>query len=84
MSGGFGTGPSEGLRACQPPCGLGLGNALQLPDEDLASALRLFRAPEDGTVRRKCGRAFADHHGQPATVQVELFASADCVAGCFA
>ena len=40
MSFGLGTGPCEGLRACQPPCALGLGNTLQLPKDDLASALR--------------------------------------------
>ena len=33
----LGSGPSEGLRACQPLCGLGLGDALLLPKEDLAS-----------------------------------------------
>ena len=66
----------------QSSCGLGQGDALQLPKEDLASALRLFRAPEEGGVRRMCGRAVADHHGHPARVQVELFAVAHCVAGC--
>ena len=39
---GLGSGPSEGLRACQPPCGLGLGDALLLPKEDLASAVRIL------------------------------------------
>ena len=63
------------------PVGLGLGDAFQFPKKDLASALRLLRAPE-GTVRRMCGRAAADHHGHPARVQVELLASAHCGAGC--
>ena len=36
------SGPSEGLRACQLPCGLGLGDALLLPKEDLASAVRIL------------------------------------------
>ena len=47
---GFGLGLGEGLRASQFPCGVGLGNTLQLLKEDLASALRFFRAPEEGTV----------------------------------
>ena len=45
---GFGLGLREGLRASQFPCGL--GNTLQLLKEDLASALRFFRAPEEGIV----------------------------------
>ena len=72
---------AKGLRACQPPCGLGLGDASQFPKKDLA-VLCVFRAPEEGTVRRMCGRAVTDHHGHPAGVQVELSASADCIAGC--
>ena len=35
---------AKGLRACQPPCGFGLGR--RISKEDLASAVRLFRAPE--------------------------------------
>ena len=66
----------------QPPSGLGLGNTHQLPKEDLTSALRLFRAPEECTVRRMCGRAATNHHGHFARVQVELLAVAHCVAGC--
>ena len=49
-SGGFGTGPSEGLRACELPGGLGLGDALQVPNEDLADALWVLRAPEASAV----------------------------------
>ena len=41
----------------------------------------LFRAPEEGTVRRMCGRAAPDHHGL-ARVQVELVAFTNCAAGC--
>ena len=82
MSSCIGSGPGEGLRASQPPGGLGLGDALQLPKKDLASAVRLFRPPEEGTVRRMCGGAATDHHGHPARVQVELLAVAHCVAGC--
>ena len=67
-SGGVGTGPGEGLRAGQSSFCLGLGHALQLPTKDLASALRLFRAAEEGTVRKMCGRAVTDHHGHPARV----------------
>ena len=40
----------KGFRAGQPPGGLGLGDRLQYPKEDLAGALRLFGAPEEGAV----------------------------------
>ena len=50
--------------------------------EDIAGAVRLLRAPEASTVRRMRGGAASDHVGHLATVQVELFASADCIAGC--
>ena len=33
---GLGAGPGEGLRAGQSSCGVGLGDALQFPKEDLA------------------------------------------------
>ena len=36
---------AKGIRACQPPCGLRLGDSFQFAKEDLASAVRLFRAP---------------------------------------
>ena len=36
---GLGPGPGEGLRAGESPCGVGVGNALQFPKEDLAGAL---------------------------------------------
>ena len=36
----------EGIRACQLPGGLGLGDTLQFPKEDLVGPLRLFPAPE--------------------------------------
>ena len=36
--------------ARQPPCGVGSGDAHQLPKEDLASAMRVFRAPEASVV----------------------------------
>ena len=41
----LGSGPGEGLRAREPPCGVGLGDALRFPKEDLASAVRLFCEP---------------------------------------
>ena len=81
-SGGLGSGPSEGLRACQLPSGLGLGDTLRHSKEVLAGAVRSFRAAEEGTVRRMCGRASTDWHGHPARVQVGLLAFAHCVAGC--
>ena len=37
-SGGLGSGLGECLRAGQPSCGLGLGDALQFLEEDLAGA----------------------------------------------
>ena len=46
------------------------------------SAVRVFRAPEAGTVRRMCGRAAHDHHDYPARVEVELLALTNCVAAC--
>ena len=45
-------------KACERvslPAGLGLGNALQFSWKDLASAMRVLRAPEAGSVRRICG-----------------------------
>ena len=39
---GSGAGPGEGIGAGQSPCGVGLGDALQLPKEDLADALWVF------------------------------------------
>ena len=54
-----------------------LGDALKLPIEDLAGAVRVLRAPEACTVRRMCGGAAPDYHGYFARVKVELLASAD-------
>ena len=48
-------------RASQPSCRLGLGDALQLPKEDIAGAVWLFRAPEASAVRRMRGGAAPDH-----------------------
>ena len=50
-SGGLVSGPGEGLRAGQSSCCVGLGDALQLPKEDLASAMRVLRASEASAVR---------------------------------
>ena len=52
------------------------------PRKILWDAAWVLRAPEEGAVRRMCGRAATDHHGHPARVQVELLASAYCIAGC--
>ena len=73
-SSGFGSG--EGLRAAESPCGVGLGDALQLPDKDLAGAVRVLRSPEESAVRRMCGGAAPDHHGHVAIIEVELLVSA--------
>ena len=51
---------------------MGLGYALQFPNKDLASAVRLLRASEACAVRRICGGAAPDHHGHLARVIVEL------------
>ena len=60
---------------------LGLCDTLQFRKEDFTGALRLFRAPEEGAVRRMCGRAFTNHPDHLAGDQVELFVSADRIAG---
>ena len=44
------SGVGQGFRARQPPCGVGLGDALQLLKGDLASAMRVFRALEASAV----------------------------------
>ena len=72
---GFGLGPGEGLRV--------VGDALQFPKEDRSGAVWLFRAPEASAVRSMCGGTAPDHHGHPATVQVELFALTYCFASKF-
>ena len=63
---GLGLGLGEGLRAGQSPCGVVLGDALQLPEEDTAGALWVLPAPEASAVRRMCGGAAPDHHGNLA------------------
>ena len=78
----FGLGLGKGLRAGESPCGLGLGHALQLPEEDIAGAVRVLRAPEASAVRGMRGGAAPDHYGHLARVKVELLASTHCVAGC--
>ena len=80
-SGSLGSGPGEGLQARHPTCGLGLGDALQFPKEDLAGALWVFRAPEASAVRRMCGGAAPDQHGHLPRGKVELLVSTCCVAG---
>ena len=39
---GLGPEPGEGIRASQSSCGLGLGDACKLPEEDLEGAVRLL------------------------------------------
>ena len=41
-SSGSGAGLGKGFRASQSPCGVGLGDALQLPEEDVAGAMRVL------------------------------------------
>ena len=59
-----------------------MGDALQLPTEDIAGAMRVLRAPEASAVRRMCGGAATDHHGLLARVKVELLALSYCAASC--
>ena len=42
------------------------------PKKDLATAVRSFRAPEEGTVRRMCGGAAANHLGHFALLRIVL------------
>ena len=72
---------AKALRADQSPCGVGLGDALQLAKEDTAGAVRVLRASEAGAVRRMRGGAAKDHHGSLARVKMELHASTCCAAG---
>ena len=41
---------AEDQGACQHPCGLDVGDVLQLLQEDLAGALRVYRTPEANAV----------------------------------
>ena len=59
-----------------------LASTLQLHQKDLASVVRILRAPEASAVCRMCGGAAANRHCCVAKVQVELFASAYCAPGC--
>ena len=80
--GSLGLGLGDGFRTSGPPCGLGLGDALQLPKRDIAGAVWVFRAPEASAVRRMLSGAATNHHGHLARVKVELLAPTYCVAGC--
>ena len=51
QSGSPGLGLGEGLRAGQSPCGVGLGDALQLPEEDIAGVMWVLRAPEECSLK---------------------------------
>ena len=60
-----------------------LGDALQLPEEDIAGALRILRAPEAIAVRRMCVGTALDHHGNLAKGRSEVVCfCALCVAVC--
>ena len=67
-----------GLRAGQSSCGVGLGDALQFPKEDLASAVRHQRRVQfEGCVAQLLQAITAI-----ARVKVVLLTSTYCVAGC--
>ena len=51
---------------------MGLGEAVQLPKEDIAGAMPVLRGPAASAVRRMCGGIAPDHHGDLARVEVEL------------
>ena len=51
------------------------------PKKDLASAVRVLRAPEASTVRKMCGGAAPDYRSNIARVELELLASTCCGAG---
>ena len=52
--------PGEGIRASQPFCGLGFGDAFQLPKEDLEGSMRLLLSTRDvcssKDLRQSCSR----------------------------
>ena len=48
---------------------MGLGDALEFPKADIASAMRVLRASDASAVRRMRGGAATDHHGHLARVQ---------------
>ena len=60
----------------QSPCGVGLGEALQLPKEDLAAFCGCF----EHQVRVQFEGCVVDGH--LARVKVELLVFVHCVAGC--
>ena len=78
-----GSGPVKGFSAGQPPSGLGLDNALQFSQEDIVGAMWSLRASAACPARRMRGLAATDHHCYSPRVDVELLASAYCVAGRF-
>ena len=57
------------------PCGLRLGDTLQLPKENLAGALRLFSSTRGGCSSKECAaEQLANHQGHFVRTQAELFA----------
>ena len=78
----FKTGSGKGLSSVLASLWFGPAQRISASKEDPAGAVRVLRAPEACTARRMCGRPAHDYHGDPARVQVELFAFAHCIAGC--
>ena len=60
----------------------GLGRRTSASPKRSCWCFVVFRAPEACTVRWMCGGTAPHHHGHPARVQVELFASTCCLARC--
>ena len=79
----FGLGLGGGCRAGQSSCGLDLGDAYQIPEEDAAGVVRVLRAPATCPVGKMRGGAAPDHHGHSPRVEVELRISTYWVVGRF-
>ena len=81
-SSGLGLGPGEGFRASQPPCGVGQGDALQPPKQDIACDMRVLRASDASSVGRvRCGAASRLSTAISPRVEVELLVHSCCAAG---
>ena len=82
IKGQFGSGLGEGIRESQSLCGVGLGNALQLPKEDIAVLCGYFEHPRRVQFEGCVTEPLRDHHAHLATVKLELLASAYHIARC--
>ena len=58
-----------------------LGRRIAMFPETITCAMRVLRGSEASTVRRMCGGAALDHHGDSPVVEMELLVAAHCAAG---